>query len=234
MSLLDPCAVLAASENALKVARDWARRHDAINRAQKCEPSDGRQTLVPSNRARSVRFCSDLCGELDNVFKQAFPQFALTKRHVGINEDGKGKAGEWLLDGAWTIDNCQDFNCKVPGKVKCALECESSTNVREFFTDFAKLVVVLSPIKLFFAGLNQLTPVGAKGYIDCRIAQTEKFIQEHEEGNPEWYLGFWPSPLMHKGGSLWTALDGGEYSHIDCITLYKLTEEQKFCEIQRY
>jgi len=112
------------------------------------------------------------------------------------------------------------------------LECESSTNAREFFTDFAKLIVISSPIKLFFAGLNQLNPERADKYVDDRKAQAEKFIQEYEESRAEWYLGFWPSPLKHKSGSLWTALDGDEYEHLNCIRLYKMTKEYKFYKLK--
>lgn len=176
-----------------------------------------------SNSQRSAKFCSDLCGSLDPIVRRYLPnnKASVTCRHIVITNEGKGVAGEWLLDGIWTTDQ-EVKSSRIPISVECALECESSTSTKEFFSDFSKLLAVYAPVRLFFAGLNQTTLRGANSYMDTRKRQVAVLL-ENLKANAlgEWYIAFWPSPLNKGGKSLWSKLDQGLYRHLDRIFLFR-------------
>lgn len=178
-----------------------------------------------SNSLRSARFLSDSCKELSHAVN---PNGTLNARFIAIEDKcGERCPGEWLLDGIWTEDidlsvgHTHNEPAKVPIRVGCALECESSTNGRELLKDFSKLLVVSSPLKIFAAGLNQRTPDGVDEYIRNRITTIEELLgaSSKEASESDWYIAFWPSPLNIDGGSLWKRLDA-RFSHLNKIRLF--------------
>ena len=179
-----------------------------------------------SNFTRSARFASDACNHLDRLVRSAFSSPCLQLRHIRVDDAGKRHSGEWLLDGLWA-ENAQPrpderMSEDSPVRIRCALECESSTDSNEYHIDLAKLLVVSSDIKLFLAGLNQLTKSGVVNYVNIRVYQTEQVLKQARNGESptDWYLAFWPSPLMVKGKSLWQHLDAGNYTDNSSIIIY--------------
>jgi len=199
---LCPSDVLDEVSQALATSRDWAH---------------GR-TVSPSTR--SARFCSDVCLNLDRLLYSA----ALTRRHIGVDCQGRRSSGEWLLDGTWTKDVTPDENMtkKVPAQIYCALECESSTSGFDYFMDFCKLLSIKSNIKLFLAGLDQITKRGASLYVENRVRQSSLLVAQYDsEPCVDWYLAFWPSPRTVNGHSLWETIDNEELAHLQSIVLYR-------------
>ena len=203
---LFPNDVLDALSRALATSRDWARDR------------------AVSNATRSARFCSDVCGNLDGLLCGA----GLTPRYIRVDDHGTKFPGEWMLDGSWTEDVTPDeqMTKAVPLKIRCALECESSTSGFDYFTDFSKLLSIASDTKLFLAGLNQQTKQAACRYISRRIQQTSALV--YDQYNPasptDWYLAFWPSPLNVGGQSLWKRIDDGALTHLRAIVLYQYVD----------
>ena len=199
---LRPKNVLDALSRALVTSRDWARD----------------RTI--SNATRSARFCSDVCGNLDGLLCGA----GLTPRYIRVDDQGTKYPGEWLLDGAWTEDVTPDkqMTKAVPRKIRCALECESSTSGFDYFTDFSKLLSVASDTKLFLVGLNQQTKQGAFRYINRRVLQSSALVRDQYDPTlpTDWYLAFWPSPLDVGGQSLWERIDDETLTHLRTIVLY--------------
>ena len=97
-----------------------------------------------------------------------------------------------MLDCSWTEDVTPDeqMTKAVPLKIRCALECESSTSGFDYFTDFSKLLSIASDTKLFLAGLNQQTKQAAWRYISRRIQQTSALVyDQYDPASPtDWYL----------------------------------------------
>lgn len=148
---------------------------------------------------------------------------SLRRRQVGFDGNQEKVKGEWLLDIAWTEDyEVEEGTSKFfPGKLMCAVECESNTSTDEFFIDFAKLVHVKSSVKIFLGGLDQTTPDGANKYRQARVEQAGRYISalEPDADDAEWYIGFWPSPKSKSGTSLWDSFD--KYTHLNAIHLYR-------------
>ena len=113
-------------------------------------------------------------------------------------------------------------NPNFPSKIVGALECESSTNAKEFFTDFAKLVHVRSSIKLYLAGVNHKLERNMTKYIRLRTGQAAQFLGNTgvSSETEEWYLAFWPSPMGDVSRSLWDELD--KYPHLNAIHAFAL------------
>ena len=142
-----------------------------------------------------------------------------------MSDGASRRPGEWLLDGAWTEDVLGDerVQTEFPVRLRCSLECESSTAASAYFIDFSKLLVVSSDIKIFAAGLNHKTAAGAEEYIRNRVCQTNRLMAQSvcDGGNlADWYLAFWPSPLKIDGKSLWHHLDCGKFNHLSRITSF--------------
>ena len=123
------------------------------------------------------------------------------------------------------------YECAVPKRICCSIECESNTSVREFFWDFAKLVNVKSLIKIYLAGINQKTFNGATEYQQKRLEQAQKYISVSEDGaeDTDWYIAFWPSPKSEAGESrsnqdksMWNFFH--KYPHLNSIYLYRLVD----------
>lgn len=104
------------------------------------------------------------------------------------------------------LDSRSNFRC--PSKIYGALQCESSTGAKAFFTDFAKLAHVRSRIKIFLAGIDQEREQKMKEYIDLRTRQAADLVVETGlgSGTEAWYLAFWPSPKGSATHSLWDRL----------------------------
>ena len=202
---LRPSDVLDAVSRALATSQEWAR---------------GRTI---SNSTRSARFCSDVCLNLNGFLCGA----GLKLRHIGVDCEGNRSPGEWLLDGSWTEDVTLDENEKkrIPARIGCAVECESSTAELDYFMDFCKLLSIKSDIKLFLGGLNQKTKRGVSRYIDNRVRQSSFLVDRYDStSRANWYLAFWPSPLAVNGQSLWEVIDKEGLNHLQTIVLYRYVD----------
>jgi hypothetical protein len=190
-----------AISGALRDSRDWVGQRRKRNHEV-------------SNSLKSSMFCTKVGERLDtHVGTDA------TRRQIVVTESGKREPGEWLLDIVWTEDEARTVrgsSSSMPRRIRCALECESSTNGQEFFKDFAKLLNIRSRTKIFLGGLTQGKLITAKSYMDRRLAEAARYIRECE-GNckdTDWYIGFWPSPKGGQKTSLWDSLDQPTHSHL--------------------
>ena len=207
---LHPDDVLDGLSQALATSRNWAR---------------GREI---SNATRSARFCSDVCGNIEGLLHDG-TLTPLRPRYISVNEQGERSPGEWLLDGTWTEDVRPDDRMGerkgVPAKIRCALECESSTSGFDYFMDFSKLLLITSDVKLFLAGLNQKTKSAACSYVNLRVQQSSELVDQYDSTSPtDWYLAFWPSPLAVDGRSLWERIDEEPLTHLRTIVLYQFSD----------
>jgi len=210
---LDLLALSESLRSALVSSRNWANA---------TEPE-------PSNSLRSSRFCSEVGKKMEHLVQATSAGGAkLRRRQISVPESGPRVAGEWLLDIVWTQDCWPDsrMNKDLPGipeKIYCALECESNTSSRAFFTDFSKLLHVLSPVKVFLGGLNQKTEKATREYIALRLEQVYKLAKSMETQDPtEWYVGFWPSPKKDGQTSMWDQLQS--FPHLDRTYLYYMSD----------
>ena len=176
------------------------------------------------NSYRSAYFCHQVGLHLHGVFKSRFPGQSLERRQIEFSDTDEKRPGEWLLDIVWCEETCADpaSKSKFPSKIYGALECESSTNGKEFFTDFAKLVHVRSSIKLYLAGVNHKREGKMTEYIYMRVEQAARFLGNTGVSceTEEWYLAFWPSPMGNVSRSLWDELD--KYPHLNAIHAFAL------------
>ncbi len=176
------------------------------------------------NSYRSAYFCYRIGLNLDRAFESRFPEQSLKRLQIEFNDEDEKTSGEWLLDIVWCEKTCADppSNFKYPSKIYGALECESSTRTKEFFTDFAKLIHVRSSIKIYLAGVNHKHKGRMTKYIDLRRRQAAQFISNTGIGSEteEWYLAFWPSPTGDVSSSLWDDLE--EYPYPNTIHAYAL------------
>ena len=176
------------------------------------------------NSYRSAYFCYRVGENLDRVFESRFPEQRLKRLQIEFNDDDEKVSGEWLLDVVWCEETSAErpSNFKYPSKIYGALESESSTRTKEFFTDFAKLVHVRSRIKIFLAGVHHKHKRRMINYIDMRKRQAAQFLGDTgvSTETTEWYLAFWPSPMGDVGRSLWDDLE--EYPHLNRIHAFML------------
>lgn len=182
------------------------------------------------NSYRSAYFCYQVGLHLDGVFESRFPGRPLKRRQIEFSGDDKKRPGEWLLDIVWCEETCADpaSKSKHPSKIYGALECESSTKSKEFFTDFAKLVHVRSNIKLYLAGVNHKHKRRMTKYIRMRTEQTARFLADTgvSSETEEWCVAFWPSPMGDVNRSLWDELD--KYPHLNAIYAFALNQGGAF------
>ena len=176
------------------------------------------------NSFRSAYFCYRVGLNLDRAFESRFPERLLKRLQIEFSGKDKKKSGEWLLDIVWCEETRADpaSKSKYPAKIYGALECESSTKAKEFFTDFAKLVHVRSRIKLYLAGVNQTLERNMTNYISMRTRQAAQFIANTgvSSETEEWYLAFWPSPTGDVRSSLWDDLE--KFPHLNGIHAFTL------------
>ena len=176
------------------------------------------------NSCRSAYFCYRIGLNLDRVFKSCFPEQSLKRLQIEFNDEDEKTPGEWLLDIVWCEKTCADLpsNFKCPSKIYGALECESNTKTKEFFTDFAKLVHVRSSTKIFLAGVIQKDKSRMRKYIEMRRRQAAQFLANSgvSSETEEWYLAFWPSPAGDVSSSLWDDLE--TYPHLNGIYAFAL------------
>lgn len=187
--------------NALVGSLDWVRKRTASG-------------YDVSNSLKSSVFCTKIGEHLDEHVGDN-----VTRRQIVVDEDGERKAGEWLLDIVWTEDEKRTdgrSNSSMPRRIKCALECESSTKGQEFFKDFAKLLNIRSRTKIFLGGLNQVKAISAKAYMDRRLEEAARYISacDSNRKDTDWYIGFWPSPTGTHTTSLWDSLDKSSHAHL--------------------
>ena len=185
------------------------------------------------NSYRSAYFCYQVGLQLHSAFESRFPGRSLERRQINFNDADKKTPGEWLLDIVWCEETCAAPASKstFPSKIYGALECESSTKAKEFFTDFAKLVHVRSSIKLYLAGVNQKLEGKMTDYIRTRADQAARFLNKTgvSSETEEWYLIFWPSPMGNVSRSLWDEFD--KYPHLNTIQLFALDQRGAFAAI---
>lgn len=179
-----------------------------------------------ANAYRSAYFCYQVGCLLDQTMCDLCASSPIKKRQICFDEHDEKVPGEWLLDIVWTEDYKPNeaYKCNIPKKVWCAVECESNTSINEFFVDFAKLLNIISPIKIFLAGLNQTTSEKADAYQRMRLDQAAQCIAASNPASvdTEWYIGFWPSPKNKKGVSLWDSFN--EHPHLNAIHLYRYVD----------
>lgn len=194
------------------------------------------------NSYRSAYFVYQVGLNLDKTIRDIFHSKKINKRQICFCDIDNKITGEWLLDIVWTEEYRPDVtkNYTVPGKIMCAIECESNTSGREFFIDFSKLLNVTSPIKIFLAGQNQSTPAGAEAYRSKRLKQTAHCIKSCVSANEQtdWFVCFWPSPKYGKHNSskdssencnkksIWENFNqckDNSYSHLNKIYTYELS-----------
>lgn len=229
---LKPEAVLDALSVALRCGRNCAAEWSKTA----SNPTKTKEGI--SNATRSAKFLSDACKHLHPLVEKSFQRTKLKRRHIGVSRRGERSPGEWLLDGVWLeeVTAVEGSRKTIPLRIRCAMECESSSNSEDYFIDFSKLLVVSSDIKIFAAGLDQKTSDGAKKYIDRRLRETKALIGRADAANQctQWFLAFWPSPLNVRGKSLWDHLESGTYDHLSEVILYhwdgKISE---FKEVKR-
>lgn len=177
------------------------------------------------NAYRSAYFCYQVGNLLDAIMDDHFAPAVVKRRQISFSENDEKTPGEWLLDIVWTEEYKPNktYECTVPKNIFCALECESNTNIGEFFIDFSKLASVVSPIKIFLAGLNQTTHEKSEAYQKLRLNEAVNYIKQLNAAsrNTDWYIGFWPSPKSNNEKSLWDSFD--QYPHLKSIHLYKYT-----------
>ena len=182
------------------------------------------------NSYRSAYFCYQVGLQLHSVFQSRFPGRSLERRQIEFSDDDEKRPGQWLLDIVWCEKTCADraSKSKFPSKIYGALECESSTKTKEFFTDFAKLVHVRSSIKLYLAGVNHKPKGKMTDYIRMRSEQAARFLGNAGIGaeTEEWYLAFWPSPISNVSRSLWDELD--KYPHLNEVQAFALDQRGAF------
>ncbi|MEC4718157.1 hypothetical protein RY831_03290 [Noviherbaspirillum sp. CPCC 100848] len=206
---------LAITE-ALRASRDWIEL--------------SRDEIQITNSLKSSMFCTQIGKQLAPYFKNG-----TTKRQITVSEDnGERVGGEWLLDIVWTEDERRDageHRGLMPRRIRCAVECESSTSGHEFFKDFAKLLNVRSSTKIFLGGLNQLTEAAAEDYMVRRVREASQYVRDYD-GNSDgtnWYIGFWPSPKGTVTSSLWDTLDS--MPHLTRANVYHYdVQEKKFMQ----
>ena len=187
----------------------------ARNKVGKLRFADGKQGR--ENRLLSAKFVEDVS---KNIHKKIFDE----KYDLNVIKvvDGKDKkeSGEWLVDACITVGKKRKEFIR---KIIFAMESESGVDTQAFNEDFAKLVHIKAPHKLYLNGLNQKTPKGAKGYIKKRLEYAKQFM--NEEDADTLYFGFWPSPgkLGNEScSSAWKQLR--KFPHLDQIHLYKFTQ----------
>jgi len=199
--------------------------HNQLTRALKYSTAwrGYKKHSAAENSYRSAYFCYQVGTSLNQIICDLWAPSQVKKRQVCFDENDEKATGEWLLDIVWSEDYSPNdaLECSIPKKLFCAVECESSTVTNEFFVDFAKLVNVASPIKIFLAGLNQKTSGGAESYQKMRLDQAAQYIAASKSASEgtEWYIGFWPSPKTKEGASLWDSFS--EYPHLNVIHLYQ-------------
>lgn len=176
------------------------------------------------NSYRSAYFCYRVGLNLDRAFESRFPEQSLKRLQIEFNDKDEKKSGEWLLDIVWCEEACADppSSFKYPLKIYGAIECESSTRTKEFFTDFAKLVHMRSSIKIYLAGVIHTDKSKMIKYIDMRRRQAAQFLASSRDCSrtEEWYLAFWPSPMGDGSRSLWDDLE--KYPHLNAIHAFSL------------
>lgn len=150
-----------------------------------------------SNQLKSSLFCSEVGEKMDNLIKDILSKDTpFNRRQIKVLDSGERQSGEWMLDIVWTQDCFPDQRMYkdalgIPERTLCAVECESSTISREFFTDLSKLIYFRSPIKLFLGGINQKNEISAIKYMTIRLNQAYDLIVKSGEkaettlwGNP--------------------------------------------------
>lgn len=143
---------------------------------------------------------------------------------IEVDDQGKKKSGEWLVDACITEGRKRK---EFISKIVFAMESESGTDKQAFNEDFAKLVHVKAPYKLYLNGLDRKNLERTNDYIERRLKYAEQCLNDaeqflNEENADTFYLGFWPSPGKLDGKSAWKQLK--KYKHLDKIHLYKFTQ----------
>lgn len=198
---------------------------DALAQSMKwCQSTE--ELRKASNALRSSHFCY-LAGKCLVKLSPGVGRL----RHISFNdEDVKRQPGEWLLDAV--IAECDDDALGTVGmvsKIHVAMECESSTAMKDFVTDFSKLLHVKSDKKIYLQGLNQRHEPSARAFMAERLKLASTYIQKFDP-IPIWYFGFWPSPLSLKieaaDRSLWANINGDLNSHLLGVKLYKFNGQE--------
>lgn len=176
------------------------------------------------NKRRSTYFAFKVGEKINELIEQRYPRKQINWRQIKFDKKNNRVRGEWLLDSLWCAEvkpDCQSPS-NHPSKIYAALECESSTSGKHFFEDFAKLVHVQSDIKIFLAGVGQVTESKMNDYIDKRKRDAAEFLNNCPTnlGTQEWYLAFWPSPK----NDLWENLPN--HPHLEGVYVFEFKDRE--------
>lgn len=160
--------------------------------------------LKDDNSFRSSYFLHLIGIELEkNHFKGA----KFNYQRVPSIEKKERTSGEWLFDLCITtekeiIDNrYKDGKAMINTNTLFACESEFSTGLKDFTTDFGKLLCSNANQYLFVQGLNQSTQQGRIDFIDTRkkiiTSQLEHLILD------DFVLAFIPTPYKMGNSSFW-------------------------------
>ncbi|MBS7779929.1 hypothetical protein [Acidovorax sp. CCYZU-2555] len=189
-----------------------------------CMPDDKQRTV--SNAMRSSHFCY-MAGKCLTKLAPGLGRL----RHISFNDkDIKRESGEWLLDALVAECDVDAFGAEgVVTKIHVAMECESSTAMKDFVIDFSKLLHVKSEAKIYLQGLNQRHEPSARAFMAERLKMASRYIKQIDPVS-DWYFGFWPSPLALKidadDRSLWANIGDEKNSHLMGVKLYKFNGKE--------
>lgn len=205
-------ALRHALNDALLQSMEWFQSSEELRKA--------------SNALRSSHFCY-MAGKCLTKLSPGLGRL----RHISFNDkDVKRQPGEWLLDAVVAECDADEFGAAgMVSKIHVAMECESSTAMKEFATDFSKLLHVKAEKKIYLQGLNQRHEPSARAFMAQRLQLASRYIQKIDP-DPTWYFGFWPSPLALKikadDRSLWANMNNGSNSHLNGVKLYKFNGQE--------
>ncbi|ACL06482.1 hypothetical protein Dalk_4805 [Desulfatibacillum aliphaticivorans] len=192
-----------------------------------------------NNSRRSAKFVFEVGKRL---YKHIDPDENQFKLHVQkVEDDGKKDPGEWLFDICITksikisdsYKNKNDENknsAQMNTEILWIVESEYNTSIREFAADFGKLYCSYAQNLLYLHGLNQKTERGRNAFVKRRIKTIEEVWNNRSNDSQRLFIGFWPSPEIKDGKSLWDAENQDE-SLVDWIRLFEW-RGNSLCEIK--
>ena len=179
------------------------------------------------NSQRSSYFVS----ELAKLFATKFDGEPLVQR---VSNNGKKSSGEWLLDIVIVSKQAisteyRKRNSSIVRKIHWAIESEFSTIINEFGKDFSKLLHIKAENYMYIGGVNQVTRIARKAYMDAQIDLASSLVAEHQIKEP-FFMVFIPTPgKPAKHDSLWDEFEFNELkSWIKFVNLHSKVERRLF------
>lgn len=208
--------VLGELRQRLQAQLDMCRRERAeCLQAESAARAAGIKVEDPLDNAKVSTYFSSLAGQA-----LAALQGDDDLLQIGYQTPFRNRtSGEWMLDAAVVI-KAKPY--RLVERILCAMECESSTAMDAFLTDFGKLLNTKADTKLYLHGLNHASIQGAERHVHTRLQQAAEIIGRLDR-DANWFFGFWPSPETYEPyASIWDDLDG-RFSYLRDIRLFELT-----------